>query len=196
MVVGGPVDEAVTLRKRSGNWSNLFNPDWKNVVWNKNEKWEAGSPVVEIWTKANGKQPYPQIQLRRSDGSWPSVYAPDNKGDNNGSYTEQYREGNAEQYTWMAPHDIRGLINAVGGEKAALARLDTFMTYVNAYEVLPGYMWIGNEPNFASPFLYNWTSQPYKSQAVVQRIRTNQFTTKVDGIPGNDDLGAESGWLV
>ncbi|RCW79591.1 GH92 family glycosyl hydrolase [Phyllobacterium bourgognense] len=196
VIVGGSGDEAATLRKRSGNWQNLFNPDWKNVVWNKDDKWESGSPVVEAWTKANGKQPHPQIQPRRSDGSWPSVYAADNKGDNRRNYTEQYREGNAEQYTWMAPHDIRGLINAVGGEKAALARLDTFTTYVNAYEDLPGYMWIGNEPNFASPFLYNWTSQPYKSQAVVQRIRTNQFTTKVDGIPGNDDLGAESGWLV
>lgn len=69
------------------------------------------------------------------------------------------------------------------------------MTYVN----VPGsdYMWIGNEPNFNAPFLYNWTSQPYKSQAVVQRIRANQVTTEPDGsLPGNDDLGAESGWFV
>jgi predicted alpha-1,2-mannosidase len=177
VVVGGPTDEAVTLRKRSGNWSNLFNPDWKNVK----------------------DQPHPLIQPRGKDRKWPAGFVRDNTG-YGGSYKEQYREGNAEQYTWMAPHDIRGLINAVGGDKAALSRLDTFMKYVNAYEIgstaEPGYMWIGNEPNFASPFLYNWTSQPYKSQAVVQRIRTSQFTTKVDGIPGNDDLGAESGWLV
>ena len=175
VVVGSPAaNEAANLRKRSGNWQNLFNPDWKNVK----------------------DQPRPLIQPRGKDGKWPAGFVRDNKG-YGGRYDEQYREGNAEQYTWMAPHDIRGLINAVGGDKAALARLDTFMKYVNAYEVgttaEPGYMWIGNEPNFASPFLYNWTSQPYKSQAVVQRIRTNQFTTKVDGIPGNDDLGAEFG---
>lgn len=173
LVTGGPLDEAASLRTRSGNWRNLYNPDWKQV---------AG-------------QQYPQIQPRSSDGSWPSGWV-GNNGGYNGSYREQWAEGNSEQYTWMAPHDIRGIINAVGGEKAAIARLDSFVTHVNAYEDLPGYMWIGNEPNFASPFLYNWTSQPYKSQAVVQRIRTNQFTTAVDGIPGNDDLGAESGWLV
>jgi predicted alpha-1,2-mannosidase len=173
LIAGGATDEGVKLRTRSGNWKNLFNPDWKNVTGQK----------------------YPQIQPRKSDGTWPEGYVGNNRG-YNGRYTEQYREGNAEQYTWMAPHDIRGLINAVGGEKAALARLDTFTTHVNAYEALPGYLWIGNEPNLASPFLYNWTSQPYKTQAVVRRITSKTFHTAPDGIPGNDDLGAISGWLA
>lgn len=173
LVVGPVSDEATSLRTRSGNWKNLINPKWKEIK----------------------DQPYPQIQPRKIDGAWAEGYVPDNRGFN-GRYTEQYREGNAEQYSWMAPHDIRGMINATGGDKAAIARLDAFMTYVNAYENLPGYMWIGNEPNLASPFLYNWTSQPYKTQAVVRRIRTNQFTTAPNGIPGNDDLGAISGWYV
>ncbi|QND51599.1 glycoside hydrolase family 92 protein [Phyllobacterium sp. 628] len=66
---------------------------------------------------------------------------------------------------------------------------------LNAGEQNP-YLWIGNEPTFAAPFLYNWTSQPYKTQALVRRILTQQYSTASTGLPGNDDEGATSGWFI
>ncbi|MCG1047277.1 GH92 family glycosyl hydrolase [Mycetohabitans sp. B6] len=136
------------------------------------------------WMQVPG-QPYPQLQPRNADGRW-TAYTPGPHG---------YVEGNAEQYTWMVPYDIQGLFEKLGGEDQAINRLDSFFTYINAGSD-DLHMWIGNEPSFATPWLYNWTAQPFKTQQVVRRIVNTQFTTRPSGLPGNDDVGALSGWLV
>ena len=76
-----------------------------------------------------------------------------------------------------------------------MPELDTFTTYLAGGEQKP-YLWIGNEPTFAVPFMYNWTSQPHKTQALVRRILDKQFGTNAQGLPGNEDEGALSGWYV
>ena len=53
-----------------------------------------------------------------------------------------------------------------------------------------------NEPDFCAPYAYVWTGNPWKTQEVIDRIRRETFTTKPDGLPGNDDLGATSGVYV
>jgi len=55
---------------------------------------------------------------------------------------------------------------------------------------------IGNEPAFTTPYLYNFISEPRKTQRVVRRIVTRTFTDGPGGLPGNDDMGATSSWLV
>jgi predicted alpha-1,2-mannosidase len=177
IVVGEGADEVANLLKRSGNWRNLFNPEWDKVK----------------------DQPYPQLQPRNADGTWPEYtefhYLSNGKA--------AYREGNAEQYTYMVPHDIRGLFRMLvknrttspASEKDAIARLDSFTTYLVGGEPTP-YLWIGNEPSFATPFMYNWTSQPYKTQALVRRITSELFHNNAQGLPGNEDEGALSGWYV
>jgi putative alpha-1,2-mannosidase len=57
-------------------------------------------------------------------------------------------------------------------------------------------MWIGNEPSFAVPWLYNYVGQPWKTQETVDRARRELFGPTPDGEPGNDDLGAMSSWYV
>ncbi|MEP7452703.1 GH92 family glycosyl hydrolase [Phyllobacterium sp. SB3] len=176
LVINAGTSDAADLLKRSGNWSNHFNPEWEKV---------AG-------------QPYPQLQPRNADGTWP-VYTPALYP--NGA--KAYREGNAEQYTYMVPHDIRGLFrvlvkdktNAPNSEVDALARLDTFTTHLAGGEQKP-YLWVGNEPSFATPFMYNWTSQPYKTQALVRRVLNELFGITAQGLPGNEDEGALSGRSV
>ncbi|WP_144147640.1 glycoside hydrolase domain-containing protein, partial [Paraburkholderia sp. BCC1884] len=56
--------------------------------------------------------------------------------------------------------------------------------------------YMGNEPTFEVPWLYNWAAQPSGTQRVVQQIMATAFGTGPDGLPGNDDLGAVSGWYV
>ncbi|MCV7101191.1 GH92 family glycosyl hydrolase [Mycobacterium palustre] len=105
-----------------------------------------------------------------------------------------YDEGNAEQYVWWVPHNVAGLVTALGGRTAVAERLDRFTKELNAGPKEP-YLWAGNEPCFAVPWLYNYVGQPWKAQLTVERVR-GLFGPVPDGEPGNDDLGALSSWYV
>jgi predicted alpha-1,2-mannosidase len=123
---------------------------------------------------------------RNSDGSW----IPETQ-----SSTDNYVEGNAEQYTWMVPYNPAGLFAQLGGNTTVVSRLNTFFTVLNAGTSLPNF-YMGNEPTFEVPWLYNWAGSPSGTQNVVQQIMASAFGTGPNGLPGNDDLGAVSGWYV
>jgi len=106
-----------------------------------------------------------------------------------------FDEGNAEQYVWYVPQNIAGLVTALGGRKAVADRLDKFTEKLNVGPTEP-YLWAGNEPSFAIPWLYNYIGQPWKTQELVDRVRSTLFSPTPDGEPGNDDLGAMSAWYV
>jgi predicted alpha-1,2-mannosidase len=106
-----------------------------------------------------------------------------------------FDEGNAEQYLWLVPHNVAGLVTALGGRQAVAERLDRFTSELNAGPNKP-YLWIGNEPDFGVPWLYNYVGQPWKTQQTVDRVRSEQFGPTPGGEPGNDDLGAMSSWYV
>jgi predicted alpha-1,2-mannosidase len=108
-----------------------------------------------------------------------------------------FAEGNSAQYTWMVPQDPAGLFAAIGGRARAVDRLDRFLHTLNGG---PGathadHALLGNEPNLNVPWLYDWTEQPYKTQAAVRRA-LRLYGTSPDGYPGNDDLGTLSSWYV
>ena len=106
-----------------------------------------------------------------------------------------FDEGNAEQYVWYVPQNVAGLVTALGGRDAVAKRLDKFTSKLNVGPVEP-YLWAGNEPDFSVPWLYNYLGQPWKTQELVDRIRSTLFSPTPDGEPGNDDLGAMSAWYV
>lgn len=104
-------------------------------------------------------------------------------------------EGNATQYTFMVPHDVAGLVTALGGDATAVARLDAFFQELNAGTERP-HAYMGNEPSFFTPWEYPWAGAPWRTQAVVKDILATLFTPEPDGLPGNDDLGSTSSWAV
>jgi predicted alpha-1,2-mannosidase len=106
-----------------------------------------------------------------------------------------FEEGNAEQYLWLVPQNIAGLVTALGGRGPVADRLDRFTTELNAGPDKPQ-LWIGNEPGFAVPWLYNYVGQPWKTQEKVDKVRTELFGPTPAGEPGNDDLGALPSWYV
>lgn len=116
------------------------------------------------------------------------VVAPDNFGQ------VGYDEGNAEQYVWSVPHNVAGLVTALGGRAAVADRLDHFTEKLNVGPNQP-YLWAGNEPSFGVPWLYNYIGQPWKAQRTVDRVR-GLFAPTADGEPGNDDLGSLASWYV
>jgi predicted alpha-1,2-mannosidase len=161
---------------RAGWWKNVFDPA----------------------RQGNGVTGYIQPRYEADSSGMPSF---DENGDV-GYYdpldvlgTSGFVEGNATQYTFAIQHDVPGLVAAVGGDAALIARLDAFFTDVNAGLEKPN-MYIGNEPNFATPWEYDFVGAPWETQAVVRRMLQQAFGTQPGGLPGNDDLGATSSWQV
>ncbi|MBN2498918.1 MAG: GH92 family glycosyl hydrolase [Deltaproteobacteria bacterium] len=106
-----------------------------------------------------------------------------------------YIEGNGAQYVWLVPQDMEGLFTLMGGHEQAAVRLDDLFTELNAGTNRP-YFYIGNEPEHGTPWTYHFAGAPGKTQAVVRRIVEEEFHTDPGGLPGNDDLGSTSAWLV
>ena len=127
------------------------------------------------------------LEPRWPDGTFRPIFAP--------TSPYLYTEGNAAQYTWFVPHDLRGLIAAMGGDEIARQRLDTFFTRLNAGPSAP-YAWMGNEPSLLTPWAYTWAGAPWRTQAVVRRVMTELYNPGPGGLPGNDDLGTMSAWYV
>ena len=128
------------------------------------------------------------LRPRKVDGTWAvSPFGP--------STGDGFVEGNAEQYLWMVPYDPATLIARLGGSSTVSARLDRLFSRLNAGLNEP-YFYMGNEPNFATPWLYAWAGTPWRTQDVVRRIMDEAFGADAGGLPGNDDLGATSSWYV
>jgi predicted alpha-1,2-mannosidase len=106
-----------------------------------------------------------------------------------------FEEGNAIQYTWSVPQNLQGLFDAIGGNSAVVAKLNTFFTQLNAGRKQP-YDWAGDEPSLGTPWEYDYAGAPWRTQNVVRRIATTLYGPTPDGEPGNDDLGAMSSWYV
>ena len=133
------------------------------------------------------------ISPRDADGAF--LNDPGFAGSSSDFGQEGFDEGNAEQYLWLVPQNIAGLVTALGGRQAVADRLDRFTTQLNVGPNEP-YLWMGNEPNFGVPWLYNYVGQPWKTQQTVDRVRSQLFGPTPGGEPGNDDLGAMSSWYV
>ena len=165
--MGDEVNAARLLRS-SQNWKNLFDP-------------ESGF-----------------IRPRLADGKFVADWDPDNRMPRHKGWDTSnqfgFEEGSTWQYTWMIPHNYGGLFGQMGGVEKALPKLDKFFQKLTGWGV-PTFT-VTNEPDFCAPYVYVWAGQPWKTQEVVDRIRRETFTTKPDGLPGNDDLGATSGVYV
>jgi predicted alpha-1,2-mannosidase len=133
------------------------------------------------------------IEPRDASGAFPS--GPPLQGADPRRGQDGFEEGNAAQYTWMVPHNLAGLIQGMGGGRAAVARLDRFFTRLNAGVAQP-YAWQGNEVGLGTPWIYNSAGEPWKTQALVKRITSQLYSLTPGGEPGNDDLGALSSWYV
>lgn len=122
------------------------------------------------------------LQSRNPDDSWKPL-------------SEDFRESTYKNYFWMVPYNIAGLVEIIGGKENAEKRLDEFFTRLDA-----GYndAWFasGNEPSFHIPWVYNWIGRPYKAQEIINRVLNEQYTSEIDGLPGNDDLGTMGAWYV
>jgi predicted alpha-1,2-mannosidase len=106
-----------------------------------------------------------------------------------------FQEGNAAQYTWLVPQDLRDLTAGLGGASAVRARLDAFFTQLDAGQNEP-YAWLGNEPSLGTPWIYLSAGEPFRAQEIVRKALLTLYADTPAGLPGNDDLGTMSAWYV
>jgi len=101
-----------------------------------------------------------------------------------GSWNDVFYESHSWEYSLYVPHDVRGLIQACGGNASFVSRLNTLFE--------EGFYNVGNEPGFLAPMLYIYAGRPDLTAKTVSSIRNRYFHDGRDGIPGNDDSGAMS----
>ncbi|MBR6440829.1 MAG: glycoside hydrolase family 92 protein, partial [Bacteroidales bacterium] len=138
------------------------------------------------------------VRARYADGSWKTPYSLLSTSG------EGLIEGNAWNYSFYVPHDVDGLMRLMGGERAFVRKLDTLFTMyipdeffaetedVTREGMLGGYVH-GNEPSHHIPYLYMWTTEPWKTQYWVREIMNKMYGTT---LCGNDDCGQMSAWYV
>lgn len=140
------------------------------------------------------------VRTRKADGQFRTPFDPTAI-----NYGSDYTEGNAWQYSWFVPQDEAGLVRAMGGDQATVAKLDQMFDYDNskldyshAEDIagLIGQYIHGNEPSHHVAYLYTYAGAPWRTQARLKQIVDSQYKPTADGLAGNDDLGQMSAWLV
>ncbi len=117
---------------------------------------------------------------------------------------DDYCEGNAWQYTWLAPHDVEGLVGCFGTRKAFVEKLDSLFTVSSqlADDASPdisgliGQYAHGNEPSHHILYLYTMVGQPWKTADKVREVLSTLYHDAPDGLSGNEDVGQMSAWYV
>ena len=101
-----------------------------------------------------------------------------------------YCEGSAWEYLWLAPQDVRGLIELLGGDRRFTVRLQHFF---NAGHYDPT-----NEPDLEAPWEFDYARYPWLTQKYVAQVADKAFTDAPGGLAGggNDDCGEMSAWYV
>ncbi|MGF7230514.1 GH92 family glycosyl hydrolase [Arachidicoccus sp.] len=138
-------------------------------------------------------------------GNWINI---DPKFDGGMGGRNYYDENNGWTYLWQVQEDIPGLMNLMGGKKGFENRLDQLFREGldrSKYEFwakfpdatgLVGEFSMGNEPSFFIPYLYNYTNAPWKTQARVRLLLKTWFGDDIFGIPGDEDGGGMSAFIV
>ena len=167
----GKEDDYLYFLKSSRNYANLFDPSTGFM---------RGKSATGKW-----KTPFSPLYSKHRD--------------------DEYTEGNAWQYSWHVQQDIEGLIALHGGKEAFTAKLDSLFTLdarLEGEDASPdisgfiGQYAHGNEPSHHIAYLYNYIGHPHKTQFYVNKILTELYHNKPDGLCGNEDCGQMSAWYV
>ncbi len=164
-------EEAAYLEERSHSWLNYFDK-------------EVGYP--------RGKS---------STGEWRADFNPYNASRIN----NEYCEGNAWQYLWLVPQDLDKLVECFGGVETTIEKLDglfTADTKMEGEDVTPdisgliGQYVHGNEPSHHIIYFYTMLGEPWKGADRLYEVMDTMYSTEVDGLSGNEDVGQMSAWYI
>jgi predicted alpha-1,2-mannosidase len=140
-----------------------------------------------------------------AQGAWINI---DPKFDGGKGGREYYDENNGWTYLWQVQQDVNGLVDLMGGktgfenkldqlfrEPLGRSKQDMWYKFPDATGLVGQYS-MGNEPSFHIPYLYNFTGSPWKTQKRVRFLLDLWFKDNVFGIPGDEDGGGMSAFVV
>ena len=146
----------------------------------------------------------PEIGFMRpklANGEWKKGFDPMD------THGQGFIEGNAYNYGLYVPQNVDHMVELMSGKDHFWQHLDSLFTmpiadkYIENHEDITrdgmiGNYVHGNEPGHHIPYLYNWTSKPWKTQEKVRMIMDTMYGTAIDGLCGNDDAGQMSAWYI
>ena len=174
-VLRRPEDHALFLT-RAANYRNLYRAE-KSLMWPRDDK-----------------------------GNW--IEPMDPKFDGGLGGRDYYDENNGWTYTWDVAHDYDGLFTLMGGRAKAQEKLDQLFREPlprSRYEFqakfpdstsMIGEFSMANEPSLNIPYLYDRLGAPWKTQKRVRTILDAYFRDDLQGIPGDEDGGGMSAFIV
>lgn len=173
--IGKPESEIAIYKQRAMNYKNLFYP--KHLL----------------------------MAPKDSKGTFASYFNPYAWG---GDFTE----GNSWHYSWSVFQDIEGLKGLMGGDKKFINMLDSVFIMppdftgsryggiiheMREMQVMNmGQYAHGNQPIQHMTYLYNYTTEPWKSQYWVREVLNRMYHAGPDGYCGDEDNGQTSAWYV
>lgn len=159
-----------TLMKRSLNYQNVFNPK---------TGWVGGRHADGTFAAESDTQYIKEPEKHPDTHTLTPV-----------AFSTFITEGTPVHYSWYVPHDIKGMIKAMGGRKEFERRLDAmFADSAQLY-------WHGNEPCHQIAYLYSAIGRVDKCAKVVSRIKDTEYLNSPGGLSGNDDAGQMSAWYI
>jgi predicted alpha-1,2-mannosidase len=114
------------------------------------------------------------MQARNSDGSWAALDA-------------GWTEGNKWVYTWAVMQDLPGLVKLMGKDRYNSELDEHFSGDHNIHK---------NEPSHHYGYLYDFSGEPWKTQAKVREIAAAEYAGIPAGLDGDDDCGQMSAWYL
>ncbi|KAF2463050.1 glycosyl hydrolase [Lindgomyces ingoldianus] len=171
-----PGDQELYLR-RSAGWQLIWDPD------------------------ASSRNFTGFVMPRFANGTFDKTYDITNCGECN--WGDHSYEGTVFEYSFVIPHDVETMIQLMGGPQHFEQRLD-YIFQPNTSGVDLGVNGLGittinnvaNEPDFGTPYLYNYLNKQYKSVGRSRQLANDFYFNTSNGIPGNSDAGALNCWLV
>lgn len=157
---------------------------------------ERSKRYAEYYDKESGF-----MRGKDQNGEWRPNFNPRRSDHNENDYTE----GNAFQWSWFVPHDVNGLVELVGGKQQFISQLDTLFSTSSELvgeqisgdiTGLIGQYAHGNEPSHHITHMYNFVGQSWKTQELCNKIMSELYFNKPNGLAGNEDCGQMSAWYV
>ena len=117
-------------------------------------------------------------------------------------YEYMYREANAWQSSFFAPHDVKGLIGLYKSPAEFELKLDSLFSIpwkgVEAYNFsgFIGQYCHGNQPDHSFPFMYYFVDKQEKSQVILDSCLNHFYDMGKEKLAyaGMDDAGEMSSW--
>jgi len=161
---------------------------------------EISAQYKRLWSEEHR-----MFMPKDDQGNWIDI---DPKSAGGRGYRDYYDENNGWTYAWHVPHDVPGLMELLGGKEQTCNRLDELFREPlgmsrTAFHVdggnstgMVGQFSMGNEPSFHIPYLYNYCGAPWRTQQRTRFLLDVWFKDNVFGIPGDEDGGGMSAWVV